>query len=633
MESIYLAIMVGTALIIAAAFSSLIAFRFGAPLLLLFLGIGLVAGVDGMGLDFDNAGVAYFVGSLALAVILFDSGFGTSLASFRQSALPSIVLATFGVAITASIFGVGAYYVTPLSWLESFLLGATIASTDAAAVFFLLRAGNLNLRDRVRSTLEVESGSNDPIAIFLTITLVSVIATGSEPQAEVLLTDILIGFAVQMGLGLAAGVTGGFLIARLVERLQLDVGLLPIFVITLALLLFGIAGAIGGSGFLAVYVAGLIAGNSGVRSAARLKRFQDGISWLAQIIMFLVLGLFATPSQFPSVAIPAVALGLFLVFVARPVGVWLCLAPFRFTRAETAFVAWVGLRGAVSILLALTPILGRLENGQVIFNTAFIIVLVSLVVQGWTIGPLARRLGLVVPPRVGPLDKVELELPGAAHHELLAYRVVAGSPVANGVRIPRWARPSLVVREGRSLTYQYAGRLMAEDHVYIFVPDRYPPLLDRLFASRAELDEDDADFFGEFAIDGSRPAADLDSAYGLILKEEEAAMSIADLVVARLGGRAEYADRLTIGPIELIVRDVDEHGAIKDIGLSVEPHYVAPKVPVFLSPGEMWDQTVSAWRGWREAGRQRRLRAKEATEARQREAGEGPNVVLPRDGG
>ena len=138
---------------------------------------------------------------------------------------------------------------------------------------------------------------------------------------------------------------------------------------------------------------------------------------------------------------------------------------------------------------------------------------------------------------------------------------------------------------------------------------------------------------GEFAIDGSRPAADLDSAYGLILKEEEAAMSIADLVVARLGGRAEYADRLTIGPIELIVRDVDEHGAIKDIGLSVEPHYVAPKVPVFLSPGEMWDQTVSAWRGWREAGRQRRLRAKEATEARQREAGEGPNAVLPRDGG
>ena len=217
---------------------------------------------------------------------------------------------------------------------------------------------------------------------------------------------------------------------RLVERLNLDRGLLPIFVLTLSLMVFAAAGAIGGSGFLAVYLAGLVAGNSDIRGVSTLKRFQDGMSWLAQIIMFLVLGLFATPSQFPAILVPALLLGLFLIFVARPVAVWLCLIPFKLPRQEIAFISWVGLRGAVSILLAITPLLGGLENGRAIFNIAFIIVLVSLVVQGWTVGPLARRLGLIVPHALGPLDKVELELPGSAHHELLAYRVVPGSPVA-----------------------------------------------------------------------------------------------------------------------------------------------------------------------------------------------------------
>ena len=217
----------------------------------------------------------------------------------------------------------------------------------------------------------------------------------------------------------------------------------------------------------------------------------------------------------------ALALGLFLIFIARPLAVWICLLPFNMPRQETAFVSWVGLRGAVSILLAITPVLGGLDNGREIFNIAFIVVLVSLVVQGWTVGPLARRLGLIVPSRLGPLQKVELELPGSAHHELLAYTVVAGSPVARGQRIPRWARPSLVVRDGRSTKFQDAGRLMAGDHVYIFVPDRYPRLLDRLFASRTEVDPEDAEFFGAFAVDPSRPASDLESAYAPGLTEDE----------------------------------------------------------------------------------------------------------------
>jgi cell volume regulation protein A len=595
-HAIYLVTLVGTGLVIAAAFSSLIAFRFGAPLLLLFLGIGLVTGGDGLGIQFDNAQAAYFVGSLALAVILFDSGFGTPLNALRQAAAPALSLATFGVLITAFIFGIGAYYLLDLSWLEAFLLGAAVASTDAAAVFFLLRAGDINLRERVRSTLEVESGSNDPIAIFLTITLVEIIAAGVDPEAQVLVVDLVLGFILSLGIGAIIGILGGIAIVRLVDRLNLDHGLLPIFVLTLSMMVFALAGSVGGSGFLAVYLAGMVAGNSDIRAVTMLKRFQDGMSWLAQIIMFVVLGLFATPSQFPAILIPAVLLGLFLAFVARPIAVWLCLMPFRLPRPEVAFISWVGLRGAVSILLAITPLLGGLENGRFIFNVAFIVVLVSLVVQGWTVGPLARRLGLIVPARLGPLNKVELELPGSARHELLAYKVAPGSPVARGERIPRWARPSLVVREGRSMRFQDMGRLAAGDNVYIFVPDRYPRLLDKLFASRATVDPEDADFFGAFAVDPARPAAELESAYGPGLTEAEAKLTVGALVTARLGGHAEYADRLSLGPIELIVRDVDEKGRITGLGLSFEPTAPVARVPVFLSAGEIYDRIAKLFR-------------------------------------
>lgn len=589
-QTIYLVTLVGTALVLAAAFSSLIAFRFGAPLLLLFLGIGLASGTDGLGIDFDNANVAYFVGSLALAVILFESGFGTPMAMLRQASGPAMSLATLGVIMTTGIFGAATYYLTDLNWLESFLLGAAVASTDAAAVFFLLRAGNVNLRDRVRSTLEIESGTNDPIAIFLTITLVAVIAAGEVPDAAHLTMEFALGFVEHMGLGALVGIAGGFGIVRLIERLDLDHGLLPIFVLTLSLLVFAAGGALGGSGFLAVYIAGLVVGNSNVRNASVIKRFHDGLSWLAQIIMFLILGLYATPSEFLPILPVAVLLGVFLIFIARPVAVWLCLAPFSFSRPETAFISWVGLRGSVSILLAITPIIGGIENGRMIFNLAFIVVLVSLVVQGWTVGPLARRLGLIVPQRIGPLDKVELELPGSAHHELLAYRVVAGSPVERGQRIPRWARPGLVVRDGRSMKYQDAGRLHAGDNVYIFVSDRYPRLLDKLFASTIEVDPEDEDFFGAFAVDPARPASDLEAAYGPVLSDQERQLTIGQLLAARLNGRPEYADRVLLTPIELIVRDVDEKGKIIAVGVSFEPISTQPKVPLFLSLGEMRDR-------------------------------------------
>ncbi|ACS57783.1 potassium/proton antiporter [Rhizobium leguminosarum] len=582
MEAFYIVVLVSTALVLLAAFSSLLAFRFGAPLLLLFLMIGLAAGVDGLGIEFSNNYLAYILGSIALAVILFDSGFGTPMQAFRLAAVPSLALASVGVLITASLFAFAAMWLLNFTWLEGLLLGSIVASTDAAAVFFLLRIGGINIRDKVRSTLEVESGTNDPMAIFLTIALVEVLASG-ERYAGINI-GMLAMFVQQMGLGVILGLLGGMMIVLIVSRLDTDRGLTPIFVLALALLVFSFTGAVGGSGFLAVYVAGIYAGNRKMQAIGTIKRFQDGMTWLAQIIMFLVLGLLATPSQFPVIIVPAILLALFLIFVARPLAIWLSLLPFDYTQQEIGFVAWVGLRGAVSILLAIMPILGGLENGQIYFNTAFIIVLVSLLLQGWTIKPVAKKLGLIIPPRIGAVDKVEVDLPGAANHELLSYRVIKDSPVLRGERIPRWATPSLVIRDGKSMRYQYAGRLREHDLVYLFIVPSYSRLLDRLFASRAPVDDDDAEFFGAFALSPARPAADLDAAYGPgLLNESERGLTIAELMRQRLGGKADYADRVRLGSIILIVRDLDEHDHITSVGMSLEAVEPAITLPIFLN--------------------------------------------------
>ncbi|MGN6765534.1 MAG: potassium/proton antiporter [Rhizobiaceae bacterium] len=620
-DAIYIATLISMLLVLLATFSSLIAFRFGAPLLLLFLAIGLIAGVDGVGIVFDNGPVAYFVGSLALALILFDSGFGTPMQAFRQAAAPAIATATVGVLITASLVAVAAHYFLRITFIEGLLLGAIVSSTDAAAVFFLLRVGGINIRDRVRSTLEVESGSNDPMAIFLTITLVQIVSSGAG--FESLSAELFVHFFKEMFLGILFGMAGGLIIVGLVNRLRLERGLTPIFVLALSLLVFSLAGAVGGSGFLAVYVAGLYAGNGHIRSEGTIRHFSEGVAWLAQIIMFLILGLLATPSQFAGIAAPAIGVALFLIFIARPIAVWISLLPFNFPRPEAAFVGWVGLRGAVSILLAILPVLYRLDNGMLYFNTAFIVVLISLVVQGWTIGPVARRLGLIVPPRIGPVDKVELELPGTAHHELLAYRVVPGSPVARGVRLPRWARPSLVIRDGQSMAYQFAGRLRAGDYVYLFISQRYPRRLDRLFASPAPVAEDDAEFFGAFAVDPSRPAKELHEAYGPDLADDEKDKTIGELMTGRLGGRAEYADRVAFGPVELIVRDVDEEGEVTSVGISLTPEPQKPQIPLFVNLRD-----IRAYvRGWL---RVRAVRKREAA-ARRRAAHEPAEEEMPDD--
>ncbi|SDG73998.1 potassium/proton antiporter [Pelagibacterium luteolum] len=583
---IYPLLLVGAGLIVVSVFTSFIAFRFGAPLLLIFLGIGLAAGTDGLGIEFSDYNMAYFAGSLALAVILFDSGFGTPLKSFRQAAAPSIVLATVGVLLTTAIVGMVARLVFGFGWIEALLMGAIVSSTDAAAVFFLLRVGGITIRDKVRSTLEVESGSNDPMAIFLTIMFVELLVSGASLSG--LTSQFLAGFGLQMGLGLALGLLGGAAMVFIINRVTLEGALYPIIVLSMAVLLFAFTGLLGGSGALAAYVAGLVAGNRKVRGRDTLAKFQDGMTWLAQIAMFLILGLLAYPSQFGAVALPALALALVLMFVARPVAVWLCLLPFHYARDEIAFISWVGLRGAVSILLAILPLIAQLENGEALFNTAFIIVLTSLLIQGWTIKPMAQWLGLIVPPRIGPVERVGLELPGNAHHELIVYHVVEGSPVAEGERLPRWARPSLIVRDGHSMRYQYAGRIRPGDYIYMFISPRYTRLLDRLFASPTKVEADDKDFFGEFKINPERPLSALRDAYDAPIGPNISLdKTIAEYMRERLGGGAEQGDRVAIGPLELIVHDADVDGNVTAAGLAIDHDEPKPRVPLFVNGREL----------------------------------------------
>ncbi len=599
-ETLALITAMGAGLVVISLLSSMISFRAGVPLLLVFLLVGLLAGEDGIGgIPFDSAEAAYFVGSVALAVILFDSGFGTSIKSFRTAAAPAVTLATVGVAATAAVLAVPAHYLLGLPWLEAMLLGAIVGSTDAAAVFFLLRVGNIRIRERVRATLEVESGSNDPMAIFLVITLLEVLLA-PESGGGGLLGQFVLAFLQQMGLGALLGLGVGWLLVRLLNRFPLESGMYPVMVLALALLLYAGTTAAGGSGFLAVYLAGLVMGNLRFRGGTTLRRFQEGLTWLAQITMFLVLGLLATPSEFHAIAWQGVLLGLLLILVARPLAVWLCLLPFGFTRAETTFIAWVGLRGAVSILLAILPIMMWIDAGQLLFNTAFIVVLVSLVVQGWTIRPMARWLGLIVPPRYGAVERIDLELPGQADHELLVYRIVPGSPVAEGERIPRWARPSLIIRHGQSMRVHEAGRPQVGDYLYLFATPRVAELLDRLFAEPAHLSSKDQRYFGEFAIAPDQPVADLAMVYGLALPDAAADMTVGRWMQHRLGGRAGRGDRVLWQRIELVVRDADAQGMPTAIGLTLEPSPESNRrLPIFQNAREMTAALRDRWHRWR----------------------------------
>jgi potassium/hydrogen antiporter len=366
----------------------------GIPILLIFLGVGMLAGSEGPGgIYFNNAEMAQTIGVISLLFILFTGGLETRWKKVQPVLLSSLSLSTLGVLITTLTVGIFVYFVFHISFLVSLLMGAVISSTDAAAVFSILSFRKLNLKGNVRPLLESESGTNDPMAVFLTISLVELITVKSTSLLE------LAGFfIIQMCLGFLIGMGGGRLMVTLINRLRFPIeGFYTVFALAFALLIYSLTASLKGSGFLAVYVAGVIVGNNQIVFKRSLFRIFDGISWLAQIGMFLALGLLVFPSKLIPVTKTGIFISLFLIFVARPLGVFLSLIKPQFNWKEKLFISWVGLRGAVPIILATFPLLAGIKQAGWIFNVVFFIVLSSTLLQGWTIAFLAKLLHLDAP--------------------------------------------------------------------------------------------------------------------------------------------------------------------------------------------------------------------------------------------
>jgi potassium/hydrogen antiporter len=562
LDSVSLAILLGSLLVLTGILSSLIALRFGAPLLLVFLLVGMLAGEGGPGgIKFDDVGTAYTVGSIALALILFDGGLRTRLASLRNVIGPAVTLATVGVLITALLTAPVAKFVLGVGWVPALLIGAVVASTDAAAVFFLINARGLRLRPRVRAVLEVESGTNDPFAVFLALLLVEILLIGDQSWSHAVAT-----FLRDAILGCIIGLAGGQIIAVVLNRLVLAQGLHAPFVAVSALVVFAFANAVHTSGFLAVYLAGLVVGNKQTRAHNSVVVFLDAATWLAQIVMFVLLGLLAWPHRLAYSLFGAVVIALVLMLVARPVAVLLCLWPFKFHWNEKIFISWVGLRGAVGIFLASIPMLVGLPGAYLYFDVAFVVVLSSLLVQGWTVALAARKLDISF-TRTDPLPRrIELDLPGQLAREIVGYPVPANSPYLRRGLIPNWARPTLVIRNEEILTPAEAHPVREGDYVYLLAPPEKAQALDRFFVKLPPPTAPDPRLLGDFFVPGTATLGALAEIYGLQVAADHTEVTLSDYFSEQLRRRVRTGDVVELGPIALLAHKVG-NGAVTTVGL------------------------------------------------------------------
>ena len=484
--SINAAMLAAGVLLLLGIASSKFSARLGVPVLVLFMAVGMLAGSEGLGrIPFENYRLANDIGSVALALILFDGGLRTSLAAVRLVWKPALALSTIGVLLTSLLTGLAAAWVLGIPLLQGLLLGSIVGSTDAAAVFSVLRTGGVKLPERLAATLEVESGSNDPMAIFLTVGLISVITGVTDsPQALLLL------FLSQFAVGGLVGSGVGRLAIWVVNGINLDYpGLYPLLVLAFGALAFGLAAVFGGSGFLAIYVAGIVLGGSSIVFRRGIFAFQDAMAWLGQIVLFVMLGLLSFPSRLLAVAGQGLVIALVLIAVARPVAVALSALPFRFRRTELALLSWVGLKGAVPITLATFPLLAGVPNSHVIFNAVFFVVLISAISQGWTLPQVARWLRLGRPADPTPPLSVEINALRHVDGEIVDYTVPASAAIA-GTLLRDLARPdgmvvTLVLRGGKLMIPRGSTAIEVGDHVFVAMRSKLQPLIDRLFAPDA----------------------------------------------------------------------------------------------------------------------------------------------------
>jgi cell volume regulation protein A len=463
-------LLVGAALILASIAIAKLSDNLGVPALLLFLGIGMLAGAEGPGgIVFSDAGLAQSIGIIALVFILFAGGLDTRWHEVRAVLWQAASLATIGVLMTAGAVGLFAAYVLHLSPMTGLLLGAIVSSTDAAAVFSVLRSRNISLKSNLKPLLELESGSNDPMAVFLTVGLLELVT-----RQDVSAGSFAMSFVVEMGLGAALGVGLGKLLVIVLNRLKLNAeGIYPVLALAYAAFVYALTATLGGSGFLAVYLAGMTAGSAEFVQKRSLLRFFDGLAWLSQIAMFLTLGLLVDPSHI----VPVIGIGLlasvFLIVVARPLSVFVSLAASSLGWREKTLVSWVGLRGAVPIILATFPLLAGVPDAAMIFNVVFFIVLTSTLVQAWGMSAVAKALGLSSPvPAVrrypiefAPVAGVDTELVDL----IVPYNAEAAGRSVIELGLPRDCLVVLISRDDTFLVPSGGTILQEGDTVLVLV--------------------------------------------------------------------------------------------------------------------------------------------------------------------
>ncbi|WP_246946075.1 potassium/proton antiporter [Bacillus pinisoli] len=463
--------------------------RLGVPALVLFLMVGMIMGSDGLGLiHFENAKLTQLIGLFALIVILFEGGLQTKWSSVKPVLTPSLSLATIGVLLTTIVVAVAAKLIFNVSWLEGLLFGAIVGSTDAAAIFAVLKGQNI--KDKLGSTLEAESGTNDPMAMFLTLSLIELM-TADNPSYFLLIGS----FIWQMGMGLVLGYLFGRIASVAINKINLDSsGLYPIFALAFALLTYSLTDLFGASGLLAVYIAALVIGNRDLTYRHSIFRFNEGFAWMMQILMFIILGLLVFPAQFLNVDIifKGLLLSIILIFIARPVSVFLSTLRMGFDIKEKVFLSWAGLKGAVPIVLATFPMTMGLENSQLFFNVVFFVVLTSALIQGSTISVIAEKLGLNGPKKVEAPHTLELVSIGKANAEMIEFVVGEQAAYLNQplkeITLPKDSLISAIIRKGDLITPYGDTKIKEDDILYILVSkQRIRELKDLLNSTKVPL--------------------------------------------------------------------------------------------------------------------------------------------------